>query len=208
MTLLKNFTSMFRREFKGYNGGRFTKDLLAGLTVAAVALPLALAFGAASVGPEHTAVGIAAGLITAIVAGIVTGILGGGSFQISGPTGAMTVVLGGIVAGTYGLAGMFLASLMAGVILLLAGLLRLGRVIRFIPRPGVVGFTSGIALVIAFGQLGNFFRVSMTGESTLDKLISFFKNLGGQFHLPTMLCALAVVLVMVLYPKKLAKYVP
>ena len=132
----------------------------------------------------------------------------GGSFQISGPTGAMTVVLGGIVAGTYGLAGMFLASLMAGVILLLAGLLRLGRVIRFIPRPVVVGFTSGIALVIAFGQLGNFFRVNMTGESTLDKLISFFKNLAGEFHLPTVLCALAVVLVMVLYPKKLAKYVP
>ncbi len=208
MKFFKSYATMFRREFRGYNAARLLKDLLAGLTVAAVALPLALAFGQASVGPEHTAVGIAAGLITAIVAGIVTGALGGGSFQISGPTGAMTVILGGIVSGAYGLSGMFVASLLAGILLLLAGVLHVGRLIRFIPRPVVVGFTSGIALVIALGQLGNFFGVTLSGESTLDKVIFFFKETLSDIHLPTVLCSLAVVLIMLVYPKRFAKYVP
>lgn len=204
----KHYKQIFANEFRGYNAGKLAKDVMAGLTVAAVALPLALAFGAASVGPENAGIGVAAGLITAVVTGIVTGMLGGGSFQISGPTGAMTVILGGIVAGQYGLQGMLLASLMAGVILFVAGLLRFGKIVQFIPKPVVVGFTSGIAIVIALGQLGNFFGVALEGESTIAKLIYFFAHALPQIHLPTLLCSLAVVLLMVVYPKKLAQYVP
>lgn len=204
----KHYKKIFVNEFSGYNGSKLIKDILAGLTVAAVALPLALAFGAASVGSEFTAIGICAGLITAIAAGIITGLLGGGSFQISGPTGAMTVVLGTIVSGQYGLQGMFMACLIAGVIMLIAGLLRFGKLIQFIPRPVVTGFTSGIAIVIALGQLGNFFGVQLTGDSTIQKLINFFKNSLDQINLTTILCSLAVVAIMIFYPKKLAKFVP
>lgn len=204
----KHYKKIFVNEFSGYSGSKLVKDILAGLTVAAVALPLALAFGAASVGAEFTAVGICAGLITAIVSGIVTGLLGGGSFQISGPTGAMTVVLGAIVSGKYGLQGMFLACLLAGIIMFIAGLLRFGKLIQFIPRPVVTGFTTGIAIVIALGQLGNFFGVTLTGDTTIDKVINFFKYSLGSISLPTVLCSAAVVIFMIIYPKKLAKYVP
>lgn len=204
----KHYKKIYVNEFRGYNGGKLLKDILAGLTVAAVALPLALAFGAASVGPDYTAIGIAAGLITAIVSGLITGLLGGGSFQISGPTGAMTVVLGTIVAGPFGLQGMFLASLAAGVILLVAGFLRFGKLIQFIPRPVVTGFTSGIAIVIALGQLGNFFGVSLSGDTTIDKVVYFFRNALGTIDVTTVICSAAIVVFMMLYPKKLAKYVP
>ena len=172
--LITRYLTLLKNEFRGYGSSSLLSDFVAGITVGDVALPLALAFGAASVSEEYAAVGVAAGLITAIVAGIVSGLLGGGSFQISGPTGAMTVILGGIVSGKYGLSGMFLACFLAGAALLVAGLCRFGRLIRFIPRPVVVGFTSGIAVVIALGQLGNFFGVTLAGETTLDKVIYFF----------------------------------
>ena len=96
-----HYAKIFRNEFKGYNSKYFINDLTAGITVGAVALPLALAFGAASVDQDHLAIGIAGGLITAIIAGLISGLLGGGSFQISGPTGAMAVILGTIVSGEY-----------------------------------------------------------------------------------------------------------
>ncbi|MBR2294396.1 MAG: hypothetical protein IJ869_01365 [Clostridiales bacterium] len=136
-----HYAKILRNEFKGYDSKAFLNDVTAGITVGAVALPLALAFGAASVDAEHAAIGIAGGLITAIIAGIVSGLLGGGSFQISGPTGAMAVILGTIVSGTYGLQGMFMATFISGLILLAAGLLRLGRFVQFIPKPVVTGFT-------------------------------------------------------------------
>ena len=94
-----HYKKIFKNEFKGYSGKSLIGDVAAGITVGAVALPLALAFGAASVDAAHAAIGIAGGLITAILAGIISGLLGGGSFQISGPTGAMAVVLGTIVSG-------------------------------------------------------------------------------------------------------------
>ncbi len=204
----KHYKKIYVNEFKGYNSLKLIKDILAGMTVAAVALPLALAFGAASVGPEYTAVGILAGMITAIVAGIITGALGGGSFQISGPTGAMTVILGGIVGGKYGLQGMFLATFIAGAILLIAGLLRLGKLIQFIPHPVITGFTSGIAVVIAIGQLGNFFGVSLSGETTGEKVAYFFETQLQNINYTALICSAAVVLLMILYPKKLSRYFP
>ena len=105
---------MLKREFKGYNGKKFGKDVLAGVTVAAVALPLALAFGVSS---GATA---ASGLVTAIISGLIIGALSGASYQISGPTGAMTAILVSLVA-QYGMQGVFIASLLAGIILLLCG---------------------------------------------------------------------------------------
>lgn len=202
-----HYAKIFRNEFIGYNSKYFINDLTAGITVGAVALPLALAFGAASVDQDHLAIGIAGGLITAIIAGLISGLLGGGSFQISGPTGAMAVILGTIVSGQYGLQGMFMATFISGIILLAAGLLRFGRFVQFIPKPVVTGFTSGIALVIAIGQLGNAFGVNAAGEGTIGKVMTFISNIGDTSW-QTLVVAGLVVLIMAVYPKKLAKYVP
>ena len=206
-TLFGQFGELLKNEFKGYNGKSLLSDIIAGITVGAVALPLALAFGAASVGNANPSIGIVAGMITAIIAGIVSGLLGGGSFQISGPTGAMTAILGTVV-GKYGLEGMFAASLVAGIILLVAGILHFGKVIKFIPKPVVTGFTSGIAIVIALGQLGNFFGVKLSGETTIDKVIYLFTNCLADISFAAIICSLAVVLLMAIYPKKAAKYIP
>ena len=207
-TLVGQFRDLLKNEFRDYNGKTLLSDIIAGITVGAVALPLALAFGAASVGNADPTIGIVAGMITAIIAGLVCGLLGGGSFQISGPTGAMTVILGSVVAGEHGLTGMFAASLIAGVILLLAGILHFGKIVKFIPKPVVTGFTSGIAIVIALGQLGNFFGVKLEGETTVDKLVYFFTDTLGSISLTAVICSLAVVLIMVVYPKKATKFVP
>ncbi len=204
----KHYKKIFVNEFHGYSTSRLIKDLLAGLTVAAVALPLALAFGAASVDAENIAFGIAAGLITAIIAGVVIGSLGGGSFQISGPTGAMTVVLGGIVGGKYGISGVFLACFMAGLILFLAGVLRFGKLVQFIPRPVVTGFTSGIAIIIALGQFGNFFGVTLHGESAVEKIYHLFSKQIGDIKIWSVICSLIIIAIMILYPKKLRKFIP
>lgn len=206
--LFTDFCALLKNEFKGYNGKSLISDIIAGITVGAVALPLALAFGAASVGNANPMIGIVAGMITAIFAGIISGALGGGSFQISGPTGAMTVILGSVVAGEHGLVGMFAASFLAGAILLVAGLLHFGKVVKFIPKPVVTGFTSGIAVVIALGQLGNFFGVTLHGETTVDKVVYFFTDCLSSISVPALICSLAVVVLMFLYPKKAAKYIP
>ena len=128
LELFQEWLGLLKREFKGYNRATFQKDLLAGLTVAAVALPLALAFGVAS-GADA-----AAGLVTAILAGLVIGFFSGAPYQISGPTGAMSAVL--IVLSTrYGLEGIWLAGLLSGLIILALGIFRLGRVVSLIPAP-------------------------------------------------------------------------
>ncbi|MBP5180236.1 MAG: SulP family inorganic anion transporter [Clostridiales bacterium] len=202
-----HYAKIFRNEFKGYNKSYFLNDVTAGITVGAVALPLALAFGAASVDAEHAAIGIAGGLITAIIAGIISGLLGGGSFQISGPTGAMAVILGTIVSGQYGLQGMFLSTFLSGLILLVAGLLKFGKLVQFIPKPVITGFTSGIALVIAIGQFKNATGASASGESAVDKLLDFAHNI-KEVDLTIMLLTLGVIVVMALYPKKLNRYFP
>ncbi|MCW5850011.1 MAG: SulP family inorganic anion transporter [Anaerolineae bacterium] len=162
--------SLWRREFAGYNLGKLQKDLLAGLTVAAVGLPLALAFGVAS---GATA---AAGIVTAVLAGLVIGGLGGSPFQISGPTGAMSAVLI-VLAARYGLGGVWMAGVLAGLMILLAGVFRLGRFVAYIPSPVISGFTSGIALIIAIGQIDNFLGVKTpAAENTVAKLIGYFTH--------------------------------
>jgi SulP family sulfate permease len=157
---------LLRREFHRYGRADVQADLLAGLTVAAVALPLALAFGVAS-GADA-----AAGLVTAILAGLFMGVFGGAPYQISGPTGAMSAVLI-VVATRHGLPAVWVAGAMAGVLIFLVGLFRLGRLVSYIPSPVITGFTSGIALIIAIGQIDNVLGVKTGGEGVLGKLAAY-----------------------------------
>ncbi len=198
--LTKNYINSLKTEFKGYNGKKFGKDLLAGITVAAVALPLALAFGVSS---GATA---AAGLVTAIIAGLLIGGLSGASYQISGPTGAMTAILVSLVS-QYGIQGVFIASFMAGALLLIAGFLRLGGLVSYLPMPVITGFTSGIAIIIAFGQINNLTGLTCKGLTTKKKIKSYF-TLEQNFNLTTFLIGAAVIVFMFIYPKKLNQYCP
>lgn len=141
--------------FKGYNGALLSKDILAGITVGVVALPLAMAFAIASgLKPE-------AGLFTAIIAGGLISILGGSRVQIGGPAGAFIVIVYGIVE-HYGVANLLLATAMSGVFLFLMGLFRLGTLIRFIPVAVIIGFTNGIAVLIGLSQVKEFFGLQIT----------------------------------------------
>lgn len=198
--MIQQFFTAWKQEFSGYNAEKLLKDVMAGLTVCAVALPLALAFGVSS---GATA---ASGLVTAIVAGIVIALLGGASYQVSGPTGAMSAVLIGIVS-QYGLQGVFFASFAAGVLLLAAGLLRLGRLIGFIPMPVVMGFTSGIAVTIALGQIDNFFGTVSEGSSSLEKLASY-GHLGFHPNLQAVAIGALVAVIMLVWPKRWGAKVP
>ncbi|MBU3636836.1 SulP family inorganic anion transporter [Polynucleobacter sp. es-MAR-4] len=141
--------------FKGYNGALFSKDVLAGITVGVVALPLAMAFAIASgLKPE-------AGIFTAIIAGGLISVLGGSRVQIGGPAGAFIVIVYGIVD-HYGIANLLLATAMSGVFLFLMGLFRLGTLIRFIPVAVIIGFTNGIAVLIGLSQVKEFFGLQIT----------------------------------------------
>lgn len=198
--LIKNYILQLKNEFKGYNAAALTKDLMAGLTVAAVALPLALAFGVSS-GADA-----AAGLVTAIIAGIVIGLFSGGFYQISGPTGAMAAILISIIT-AYGLQGVFAATFIAGIILVLCGIFHIGRLTSFIPSPVITGFTSGIAVIIALGQVDNFFGVTSNGANAIAKLMSY-RQLGFPVNMEATLLGLFVVLFMVFFPKKWNAVVP
>jgi sulfate permease, SulP family len=146
---------------KGYNTKSFISDLIAGVIVGVVALPLAIAFGIASgVSPEK-------GLITAVIAGFLISALGGSRVQIGGPTGAFIVIVYGIVE-RFGVDGLVIATIMAGIMLIAMGLLQLGTIIKFMPYPIVVGFTSGIALVIFSSQIKDFFGLQVTQPVPAD----------------------------------------
>lgn len=200
MHFIKDYVGDLQEEFKGYNGKRLSRDLMAGITVAAVALPLALAFGVSS---GATA---AAGLVTAIIGGIAISLLSGASFQISGPTGAMTAILVTLAA-KYGMQGILISCFFAGVILVAAGLLKLGRIIYYIPSSVITGFTSGIAIIIALGQLDNFFGVTSEGDLAIMKVVSYFTS-GFDPNFASMGIGLGVILIMILWPKKWNSKVP
>jgi len=157
---------------EGYSLNAFVRDVMAGSIVGIVALPLAIAFGIASgVTPEQ-------GLYTAIVAGFLISVLGGSRVQIGGPTGAFVVVVFAIIQ-EHGYSGLAIATMMAGVILILMGVVRLGGVIKFIPYPMTVGFTSGIALIIAVSQVKDFLGLAMTENSAgfVPRLITYAKSI-------------------------------
>ncbi|MGO3732513.1 MAG: SulP family inorganic anion transporter [Vagococcus sp.] len=198
--MLGNFIRLLKEEFKGYTKKDLLKDLMAGVTVAAVALPLALAFGVSS------GASAASGLITAIVAGVVISSLSGGFFQISGPTGAMAAILVSIIA-KYGMNGVFLATLVAGIILLIAGIFKLGVLGNIIPSSVITGFTSGIAIIIALGQIDNFFGVTSTGSNPFQKIQSYFTQGFSPQFIATAI-GLGVILLMIVFPKKWNAVVP
>ena len=160
-------------ELRNYSKEKFMTDLMAGIIVGIVALPLAIAFGIASgVSPEK-------GLITAIIGGFIVSLLGGSKVQIGGPTGAFIVIVYGIIQ-NFGIEGLAIATVLAGVMLLLMGALRLGTVIKFIPYPIVVGFTSGIAVTIFTTQMKDLFGLTMA-EVPAD-FISKWIAYAGAFH--------------------------
>lgn len=198
--MVKKFLVLLQNEFRGYNGTKLQKDVMAGITVAAVALPLALAFGVSSGADAQ------AGLITAVIAGLVIGSLSGGFYQISGPTGAMAAILMSIVA-SQGMQGVFLATFLAGLFLLIAGIFRLGALTSFIPAPVITGFTSGIAIIIALGQVDNLFGVHSEGSNVIEKMASY-QELGFSPATATWLMGLLVILGLVFYPKSWNQKVP
>lgn len=168
MTTLE-FKPKLLSTLKNYNRKQFTTDLLAGIIVGIVALPLAIAFGIASgVTPEK-------GIITAIVAGLIVSVLGGSKVQIGGPTGAFIIIIYGIIQ-QYGFEGLTIATLMAGFFLIMFGLLHLGTIIKYIPYPIVVGFTSGIALTIFTTQIKDLLGMTMSSVPSdfVEKWIAYF----------------------------------
>lgn len=185
----------------GYTLHTLRRDAAAGLTVAIVALPLAMALGVASgASPDK-------GLVTAVIAGFLISALGGSRVQIGGPTGAFVVVVAGVIA-RHGYSGLLLATLLAGVILIIAGYAGLGRLLRFIPMPVIIGFTAGIAVIIASSQVGDFLglAVSNVPADFIGKWHAYSGALPS-ISAPTALLAVGTLALMLLL-RKLAPQVP
>ena len=186
---------------QGYNRRLFQKDLYAGIVVGLVTLPLAIAFAVASgLSPEK-------GLITAIIAGFIIALLGGSRFQIGGPTGAFIVIVYGIVQ-KYGFDGLMISTILAGIMLVGFGLLRLGVIIKYIPHPLVVGFTSGIALLIFTTQIKDAFglKIDHSPDDFIGKWMAYFSNFGLIDF-----CALTITLITIIiaaYGGKIIKKIP
>lgn len=190
---------LFRKD--GYNKKLFTSDLIAGIIVGIVALPLAIAFGIASgVTPQQ-------GLITAIVAGLLTSLFGGSHFLIGGPTGAFIVVVYGIVT-KFGMSGLIIATCLAGIILVVMGVFKFGSIIKFIPYPIVVGFTSGIALVIFSTQIKDLLGLQIDNlpAEFIPKWASYFQHLSTINYQEAAL-GLSCLLIIIFWPK-VTKKVP
>lgn len=178
-----------------YDRQTFMADLMAGIIVGIVALPLAIAFGIASgVSPEK-------GIITAIVAGFLISVFGGSKVQIGGPTGAFIIIIYGIIE-QYGMMGLSIATLMAGIFLILFGVLHLGTIIKYIPYPIVVGFTSGIAVTIFSTQMKDFFGLSIdkVPSDFIEKWICYAQNISSM-DLWSLLIGVLSVLIIILLPK-------
>ena len=192
---------MLLTSLKNYNRSQFVKDVTAGIIVAIIALPLSIALALASgVGPE-------AGIFTAIVAGFVISALGGSSVQIAGPTAAFATIVAGIVAKN-GMDGLIIATIFAGVFLILMGLCHFGSLIKFIPYTITTGFTSGIAVTIVIGQLKDFFGISYPDGvkpiETTEKLKAFFENF-STFSLDALIVGGVSLAILILAPYVLKK---
>lgn len=186
---------------KGYNKEKFSKDIMAGLIVGIVAIPLAIAFGIASgVGPTE-------GLVTAILAGFIISALGGTKVQIGGPTGAFIVIVYGIIQ-QFGLGGLALATIIAGIMQLLMGVFKLGSVIKFMPYPIIVGFTGGIAITIFSTQMNDLFGMGLADvpANFIDKWAYYFQNL-DKINLWALGVGLLSILI-IAYTPKVSKKLP
>ena len=189
----------FTGRFEGYSMDHFQKDLLSGIIVGVVAIPLAMSFAIASgVKPEY-------GIYTTFIAGILISLFGGSKYQIGGPTGAFVPILLGIVL-AYGYEDLLLAGLLAGIILCIMGIFKLGTLIKFIPRPVTIGFTSGIAVIIFQGQISNF--LGLTGIEKHEEFIANMKEIFvhiDTFNLYSILTALICFAVILITPKLFPK---
>lgn len=198
------FAPRLLSELRHYNKAKFAADLMAGLIVGIVALPLAIAFGIASgVSPSQ-------GILTAIIGGFIVSALGGSRVQIGGPTGAFIVIIYGIVSDpNLGLSGLMLATMLAGIFLILLGVCHLGTIIKFIPYPIVVGFTSGIAVTIFTTQIKDLFGLIIAGKMPgdfLSKWLVYFQNFDTVDWVTTAIGVLSIVII-ALTPK-VSKKVP
>ncbi|MFJ7663633.1 SulP family inorganic anion transporter [Lysinibacillus sp. NPDC097162] len=191
--------SLFTGRFEGYSVNLFKKDLLSGIIVGIVAIPLAMSFAIASgVKPEY-------GIYTACIAGILISLFGGSKYQIGGPTGAFVPILLGIVL-SYGYENLLIAGLMAGVLLCLMGIFKLGSLIKFIPRPVTIGFTAGIAVIIFTGQIANFLGLTniTRHEYFIANMKELFVHIGTTNYYSIFIAIICLVIILVtpkVFPK-------
>ena len=194
---MKEFTPILFSSLKDYNGQKLAKDIIAGIIVAIIALPLSIALALASgVKPEQ-------GLYTAVIAGFLISFFGGSKVQISGPTAAFATIVAGIVA-TNGMEGLIIATVMAGVLLIIMGLCKFGTFIKFIPYTITTGFTAGIAVTILIGQLKDFFGVQyMNGEAPIESIekVEALINNFGTFNAHALIVGAVCLLILFLFPK-------
>lgn len=188
---------MLFSDLKNYSGQQFAKDLVSGIIVAIIALPLSIALALASgVGPEE-------GIYTAIIAGFLISFFGGSKVQIAGPTAAFATIVAGIVANR-GMNGLVLATLIAGVILIIMGVLRLGSLIKFIPYTITTGFTAGIAVTILIGQLKDFLGATYpkgtTAISSIEKLVALSKST-STFNINAVIIGVISLVILIVWPK-------
>ncbi len=194
---MKEFTPMLFSSLKDYSGKKFLNDVIAGIIVAIIALPLSIALALASgVGPEQ-------GLYTAIVAGFLISFFGGSKVQIAGPTAAFATIVAGIVA-TKGMEGLVIATVIAGILLVIMGLFKFGTLIKYIPYTITTGFTAGIAVTILIGQFKDFFGISyLNGEApieTIEKLEAFFANI-STINIDAVIVGGVCLVLLFLFPK-------
>jgi len=204
--LLLKFSQYFRPRLvdalRGYDKARFSTDVTAGITVGVIALPLAIAFAIASgAKPE-------AGIFTAIIAGFIISALGGSRVQIGGPTGAFIVIVYGIIM-QYGYANLLICTMMAGVMLVAMGLTRMGNLIKFFPRPLIMGFTSGIAVLIILSQIKEFFglQIEVMPADFIHQLQTIYRA-AGTVDFVTLLLAAGSALLIWFYPKTWGQKLP
>ena len=203
---LAKFSQFFRPRLidalRGYDKARLSTDITAGITVGVIALPLAIAFAIASgAKPE-------AGIFTAIIAGFIISALGGSRVQIGGPTGAFIVIVYGIIV-QYGYTNLLICTLMAGVMLVAMGLMRMGSMIKFFPRPLIIGFTNGIAVLIILSQVKEFFglQIEVMPADFVHKLQAIY-HAAATVDVTTMLLAAGSALLIWFYPKSWAQKLP
>ncbi|MBO7649886.1 MAG: sodium-independent anion transporter, partial [Lachnospiraceae bacterium] len=194
---MKVFQPKITTALKGYKKEQIIKDIVAGIIVAIIALPLSIALAIASgANPEQ-------GLYTAIVAGFIIALMGGSRVNISGPTAAFATIVAGIIA-AYGMSGLALATIMAGVILILMGLFKFGSLIKYIPYTITTGFTAGIAVTIAVGQVKDFLGLSYPDGTknveTIDKAVNVVKNISSWNYMALLLGLLALA-IQIIWPK-------
>ncbi len=193
----------FFDSIKGYTGGQFVKDLVAGIIVAIIALPLSIALAIASEVPPVF------GVYTAIFAGFTVSLLGGSSVQIAGPTAAFATIVAGIV-NDKGISGLIIATLMAGVMLIIMGVLKLGTLIKYVPKTITVGFTAGIAVTIFLGQIKDFLGITyINGEKPIEAIEKIEANIHNisTFNWQSLLVGIACLAILIIYPK-LEKRIP